>query len=80
MVKFSGLMPATETGSGDAGFTLPQTGGTSSVTGSYPGTDKGKTSTATVYTNMTALQIGTLCSNATGVASLTLDAGTATLK
>lgn len=77
-VKFSGLMQATEPVSGDAGFTLPNTGGTASVTGSYPGTDHGKTSTATVYTNKTASQIATAC--ATGVASLTIDAGSATLK
>lgn len=79
-VKFSGLMSATEPVSGDAGFTLPNTGGTASVTGSYPGADHGKTSTATVYTNMTATQIGALCSSATGVASLKIDAGSATLK
>lgn len=78
-VKFSGLMTATST-SGDAGFTLPNTGGTASVTGSYPGTDHGKTSTATVYTNMTAAQIATLCTSATGVASLTIASGSATLK
>jgi hypothetical protein len=64
----------------DAGFTLPNTGGTASVVGSYPGADKGKTSTATVYTNMTAAQIATACSSAAGVASLTIDAGSATLK
>jgi hypothetical protein len=79
-VKFSGLMVATEPVSGDAGFTLPNTGGTASVTGSYPGTDHGATSTATVYINMTAAQIFTACGTTAGVAKLTLDAGSATLK
>ena len=79
-VKFSGLMPATSA-SGDAGFSLPNSpGGTASVTGSYPGTDHGATSTAAVFTNMTATQIATLCSSATGVASLTISSGSATLK
>jgi hypothetical protein len=78
-VKFSGLMPATSA-SGDEGFTLPNTGGTASVTGSYPGADMGKTSTATVFTNMTATQIATACQSATGVASLTIASGTAALK
>jgi hypothetical protein len=79
VVKFSGLMPATSA-SGDAGFTLPNTGGTSSVTGSYPGTDHGKSSTATVYTNMTAAQITTVCESTAGVASLTIASGSAMLK
>jgi hypothetical protein len=79
-VKFSGDMGATEPTSMDAGFTLPNTGGTASVTGSYPGTDHGATSSSTVYTNMTGTAIGAACASATGLASLTLDAGTITLK
>lgn len=79
-VNFSGLMPATEAGSMDAGFKLPDTGGTASVTGSYPGADHGKTSTATVFTTMTAGQIVTVCQSTAGLASLKIDAGKATLK
>jgi hypothetical protein len=79
-VKFTGLMVATEPTSMDAGFTLPNTGGSATVTGSYPGTDHGKTSTATVYINMTATAIFAACGTTAGVAKLTLDAGTATLK
>jgi hypothetical protein len=73
-VRFSGLMPATSA-SGDEGFTLPNTGGTASVTGSYPGPDKAKTSTATVYTNMTAKQIATARASAAAVTSLAIASG-----
>jgi hypothetical protein len=78
-VKFSGLMPATSS-AGDEGFTLPNSGGTASVTGSYPGADKGKTSTATVFSNMNATQLAAACSSTAGVASLTIASGTASLK
>lgn len=66
-------------GAGDVGFTLPGTGGTASVKGSYAGTDKGASSTATVYTNQTEAQIGTRCGTRTGVSKLKITSGSGTI-
>jgi hypothetical protein len=79
-VKFSGDSTVSEPGSGDAGFASPNTGGMASVTGSYPGADGGKTSTLTVYSNVTALAIFAACAAGDGISSLTIDAGSLSLK
>lgn len=75
-VNFSGFDAATN-GAGDEGFSLPNSGGTASATGSYIGSDNGATSTAQAFTNKTAAQIGAMCN--TGIASLTIASGSATV-
>ncbi len=72
----SGLSPATN-GAGDAGFQLPNTGGTSSGTGSYLGSDGGASGTAQAFTNETSAQIAATCTGATGLKSLKITTGTA---
>ena len=62
---------------GDAGFTVPNAGGTATVTGSFAGTDHGARSTATVYMNMTALQFRAACMAPAGVSRETIISGTA---
>jgi hypothetical protein len=73
----SGISPATD-GSGNAGFQLPNTGGTTSGTGSYLGSDGGKSGSAQAFTSKTAAQIGATCTGATGLATLTITHGMAT--
>jgi hypothetical protein len=80
VVSFSGFTPTLEPVSKDAGFVLPNTGGKVSVTGSFTGTDGGKTSHAVLYVAMTAAQIGAACAHLDGIASLKFDAGSVTLK
>jgi hypothetical protein len=48
------------------------------VTGSFAGTDHGARSSATVYTNMTALQFHAACMSPAGVSRQTILSGTAT--
>lgn len=63
---------------GDEGFSLPKSGQKSTVTGSYPGTDSGHTSTALVYTTKTESQLAAAC--ATGLKSLTIGGGAVYLR
>jgi hypothetical protein len=62
----------------DEGFELPAPGGKASVKGSYAGSNKGRTSTATVYSNEDATQLAAACG--TGLSSLKLTSGKASLK
>lgn len=64
--------------SGDVGFTVPNTGGTAKVTGSFPGKDHGKRSSATVYTNMTPTQFRDACLSSAGLSRQSITSGTAT--
>jgi hypothetical protein len=63
---------------GDVGFTVPNTGGSATVTGSFAGTDHGKHSTATVFTNMTPIQFRDDCLSPTGLSRQAIVSGVAT--
>ena len=63
---------------GDEGFTVPNVGGTAKVTGSFAGTDHGKRSTATLYTNMTPAQFRSACLSSTGLSRQAIVSGVAT--
>jgi hypothetical protein len=75
-ITFSGFDAATN-GAGDAGFSLPNSGGSASGTGSYLDSDGGASSTAQAFTNKTAAQIAAQCT--TGISSLTIASGTSHL-
>jgi hypothetical protein len=75
-VNFSGFDPVVNA-SGDLGFSVPNSGGTASVTGSYSRSDGGASSTAKAFTNETAGQIASQCT--TGLASLTIASGNSLL-
>jgi hypothetical protein len=62
---------------GKAGFTVPNVGGKAVVTGSFAGTDHGARSTATFYTNMSALQFHAACLKPGGLARQPIVSGTA---
>jgi len=62
---------------GKAGFTVPNVGGKAVVTGSFAGTDHGARSTATVYTNLSALQFHAACMKPAGLAREPIVSGTA---
>jgi hypothetical protein len=75
--SFSGL-EFVDNKAGDVGFTVPNPGGTAHVTGSFAGTDHGRRSTATVYTNMTPLQFRDACLSAAGLSKQFIVSGVAT--
>lgn len=59
--------------SGKASFSLGGTGTT--VSGSYPGTDGGASSTVTVITNMTSAQVTSACNGSSGLRQLKIRGG-----
>ncbi len=61
VLTFSGYAGSTGSG-GDLGFTLPKSGDTAKVIGSFPGADHGAGSTSTAFSN----QSGTHCSMLAG--------------
>jgi hypothetical protein len=67
-------------GSGQGTFTIPGNPGTGSVSGSFPGSDAGASSTSTDATQDNEGQLATLCSAAGGLSSITLGSGTASLQ
>ena len=73
VVSFSGYKVGANA-SGDYGFTLPDTGGSDNVTGSFSGSGA-TNATASTYSSSTAAQIATSCGSSTGLASLTLTTG-----
>jgi len=77
IISFSGLSVTKDT-AGDAGYALPGTGGRAKVIGSFAGNDKGAGSTVSVYTNETATQLVSACSEPSGLASVTFASGEAT--
>ena len=79
VVSFSGYVIVTEATTADVGFSLPDTGGTAKVVGSFAGTDHGAKSTATIYSTMTSTQALAACATGSGLASLSLAAGVVTL-
>jgi hypothetical protein len=69
VATFSGSAIGTN-GAGEAGFVLPNPGGTASVTGSFAGSDNGAATTASLYTTMTESQILSTCDASSGLSSL----------
>jgi hypothetical protein len=76
-VIFPGVTPIPTEVSAKTGFSFGGTGTT--IEGSYPGTDDGVSSTATLTSNMTAGQIAKACDSANGLTSLNVR-GTLNLK
>jgi hypothetical protein len=73
---FSGYTPVTNS-HGDAGFTIPNTGGTARVKGSFAGANHGATSRATIYINMTTSQFVAACKSAAGLSRQSIISGVA---
>jgi hypothetical protein len=71
--SYSGYDIATN-GAGDEGFSLPNSGGTGTTTGSYASSS----STAQAFSNQNATQLGAECGGK-GIAKLTLKTGSTTL-
>ena len=76
-IAFSGDTPTVV--SGKAGFKLPNTGGTSAVTGSFPGSNGGTTSHAEGITSQTAAQLIAPCSTSAGLKTIKITKGNLTL-
>jgi hypothetical protein len=76
-VTFSGYNPATN-GMGDEGFSLPNTGGSASGSGSYMDGDSGASSTAVAYTNLTEAKLAADCAGK-GFKKLSIKSGSAFL-
>jgi len=66
--------------SGGGGFTLPNSGGTAKVVGSFAGSDHGSGSTAALYSTESATELLTACGSDAGLASLPVTSGSVTLK
>jgi hypothetical protein len=79
VLTFSGYSAAMNS-AGDEGFTLPTSGGTAKVTGSFAGSDLGATSTAQTFSNQTGTQLLASCGSSAGLASLQVTSGTLALK
>ena len=62
---------------GEEGFTLPNTRGTASVTGSFAGKNHGSLSRVTVYTNLTIARFRTVCESKAGLTGYKFISGTA---
>ena len=62
---------------GEEGFTLPNTRGTASVTGSFAGKNHGSLSRVTVYTNLTIARFRTVCESKAGLTGYKIISGTA---
>ena len=64
--------------SGDVGFRVPNAGGSAKVTGSFMGKDRGKRSTASVYTNQTPGQFRSACLSPHGLSKQAIVSGSVT--
>jgi hypothetical protein len=62
------------------GFLFPGMGGSGSVSGSFPGSDVGKTSSAAVYSNDSSTALLTQCSSKSGLKKMTIVGGSIDLK
>lgn len=80
VVTFSGYTVDTNGPGGGGGFTLPDTGGTAKVSGSFAGSDKGAGSTAATYSSMTTNQLLAACGSSAGLASIPVTSGMLSLK
>jgi hypothetical protein len=67
-------------GSGHGTFTIPGNSGTGSISGSFPGSDAGASSTSTDATADTEGQLATACQSAGGISTINLGTGTASLQ
>jgi hypothetical protein len=63
---------------GDVGFTIPNTGGTASLKGSFAGKNHGAQSTITAFTNMTLGRFIAACDSTAGLSRYSIVSGTAT--
>jgi hypothetical protein len=78
-VSFSSKESTTGGPNNDFGFVYPAPGGTSSVAGSYEGTDSGASSSASVYSNVTESTLLSQCSSKKGLKKLTIVSGSISL-
>ena len=67
-------------GTGHGTFTIPGNPGTGSISGGFPGSDAGASSTSTDATQQTEGQLASACSAPGGISSITLGSGTASLQ
>jgi hypothetical protein len=58
------------------GFTMPSTGGTASVKGSFAGKNHGARSTITAYTNLTVAKFAAACESKAGLSKYSITSGT----
>lgn len=79
VVSYSGYSIVSAPTTGNVGLGLPNGGGTASVTGSFPGADKGAKSTLAIYFNVSSTQVLGICAATGGLSSLTAVSGTITL-
>jgi hypothetical protein len=67
-------------GSSQGTFTIPGNPGTGSIIGGFPGSDGGASGTSTDATAQTESQLATQCQGTTGLSTIALGSGTASLK
>ena len=80
VVGFTGHQSGTGGPDNGDGFVYPNSGGSGSVSGSFPGTDNGKTSTAAVYSNLSQTALLSQCASAKGLKKMTIVGGSIDLK
>jgi hypothetical protein len=78
-VKISGYTVGVSP-SGGGGFKLPEAGGTVHVSGSFAGSDNGASSTASIYSAQSAMQLIGECESPSGLASIPVASGTIKLQ
>ena len=78
VLHYSGYTVSVSAGKG--AFTLPDAGGTASVTGSFAGSDHGAGSSALAVADESATGLVSACGSSTGLASIPVTSGTLTLK
>jgi hypothetical protein len=76
VATFSGVT-FMQNNAGDVGLTIPNTGGTASLKGSFAGKDHGAQSTITAFTNMTLGQFKAACDSTAGLSRYSIVSGTA---
>jgi hypothetical protein len=66
--------------SGQGTFTIPGVAGTGSVSGAFPGSDGGASSSSTTATQDTETQLAAQCETASGLGTIALGSGSSSLK
>lgn len=66
--------------SGQGTFTIPGNPGTGSISGGFPGSDGGASSSTTESTQDTEAQLASQCESSSGLSSIALDSGTGSLQ
>jgi hypothetical protein len=79
VLTFSGYAGSTGSG-GDLGFTLPKSGDTAKVIGSFSGADHGAGSTSTAFSDQSGTQLLNACGSSAGLPSVAVTSGHVTLK